>query len=310
MDERTRERLFRGREHYRANEYDLAEPYLSELAEGNGGFADVFDMLGVIYHQRGRVADALRMFERALAINPAYTDAALNLAVTYNDLGRYQDAKDLYERVVETSKKAPRRLDPYARGKLANMHADLGAAYRQLGQYADAVREYEKALALGPDFHDVRTRLGATLREMGDLGAAAQQFERVRLDKPDYLPARLQLGLALYGLGRHGDALEEWRQILTLEPGHKSATMYVAMVAGQAANQRVASLPALPEGDETAKMVGELRASLADDAASRVKTIRPASSAGRAAGAARPIPGARTGTAPGPRPGAGPRRTR
>ena len=311
MDERTRERLVRGREHYRANEYDLAEPYLSELADGNGEFADVFDMLGVIYHQRGRVADALRMFERALAINPAYTDAALNLAVTYNDLGRYQEAKDLYERVVDASKKAPRRLDPYARGKLANMHADLGAAYRELGQYDDAVREYEKALALGPDFHDLRTRLGATLREMGNLGAAAQEFERVRLQKPEYLPARLQLGLALYGLGRHRDALEEWQQILRLEPGHKSATMYVAMVTGQTAGG-VAPLPSAPDGDETAKMVVELRASLAAEkpAGSQAQTSGPAAPAGRGPGPVARVPGTRPSTAANPRPGAGPRRPR
>jgi tetratricopeptide (TPR) repeat protein len=308
MDERTRERLLRGREHYRANEYDLAEPFLSELAEGDGEYADVFDMLGVIYHQRGRVADALRMFERALAINPAYTDAALNLAVTYNDLGRYQEAKDLYERVVDASKNAPRRLDPYARGKLANMHADLGAAYRELGQYTDAVREYEKALALGPDFHDVRTRLGATLRDMGNLAAAAEQFERVRLDKPAYLPARLQLGLALYGLGRRADALDEWQQILALEPGHKSATMYVAMVTGQAA---AAGAPprSLPDGDETAKMVLELRASVAAEPPSRpLASVHP-HAAGRAAAAGR-VPGPRPGTGAGPKPAAGPRRTR
>ncbi len=53
MDDQTRERLARGREHYRANEYDLAEPYLRALADADGEFADVFDMLGVIYYQRG-----------------------------------------------------------------------------------------------------------------------------------------------------------------------------------------------------------------------------------------------------------------
>ena len=267
-------------------------------------------MLGVIYHSQGRFSDAEEAFENALRLNPRYTEAALNLSVTYNDRGKYDRAREVYTRAVSASVGQPNQLDRFARGKLANMHADLGAAYRQLGQYADAVREYEKALTLGPDFHDVRTRLGATLREMGDLGAAAQQFERVRLDKPDYLPARLQLGLALYGLGRRGDALDEWQQILTLEPGHKSATMYVAMVTGQAAASPRASLPSVPEGDETAKMVGELRASLAAEGPSRAKPIRAASPAGRGAGAARPIPGARTGTAPGPRPGAGPRRTR
>jgi len=258
MDDQTRERLARGREHYRANEYDLAEPYLRALADANGPFADVFDMLGVIYYQRGRVPDAQVMFERALRINPGYTDAALNLAVTYNDLGKYQEAKAIYQRMVDASKNAPSRLDPYARGKLANMHADLGAAYRDCALYGEAVREYEKALALGPGFHDVRTQLGATLREAGQLDEAIHQFEQVRLAKPDYVPARLQLGLTLYGLGRRGDALDEWQQILVLEPSNKPAAMYIAMVNGQPPAQPAAPLRLVPEGADTHKLLTEV----------------------------------------------------
>ena len=233
MDDGARERLTRGRDHYQAGEYEQAESYLAELAAGEAPFADVFDMLGVIYHQQGRVHDAQHMFERALAINPNYTEAALNLAVTYNDVGKYKEANALYARIMEASKNAPGQLDPFAKGKLANMHADLGSAYRELGLTSEAVTEYEKALALCPTFHDIRTRLGATLREARRLDAAAREFERVRDEQPRYLPARLQLGLAYYALGRNAEATAEWQEILTLEPGHKSATMYLAMVGAK-----------------------------------------------------------------------------
>ena len=173
MDERMRENLLRGRDHYAAREYGKAEPFLAEMAESNLEFADVYDMLGVIYHQQGRLNDAESMFRKALALNPNYTEAALNLAVTYNDLGKYQDAKEIYGRAMSVSRSAPKQLDPFARGKIANMHAEVGGAYHEVGQFVDAVREYEKALALCPAFHDIRTKLGATLREMGSLVAAA-----------------------------------------------------------------------------------------------------------------------------------------
>jgi len=231
MDERTRENLTRGREHYAAREYGKAEAFLAEIvAETKYEFADVFDMLGVIYHQQGRLGDAEAMFRRALKINPNYTEAALNLAVTFNDLGKYAEAKEIYGRALLTSKSAPKQLDPYARGKIANMHADVGGAYHDVGQYVDAVREYEKALALCPTFHDIRARLGTTLREMGSLVAAAREFERIRHDSPKYTPARVSLGLTYYTMGRRADALAEWQQILTLEPTNKSAAMYIAMV--------------------------------------------------------------------------------
>ncbi len=231
MDERTRENLTRGREHYNAREYGKAEPFLAEIAEGNLEFADVYDMLGVIYHQQGRLTDAESMFNRALRINPSYTEAALNLAVTYNDLGKYGEAKDVYARAMSVSKSAPKQLDPFARGKIANMHAEVGGAYHDVGQYVDAIREYEKALTLCPTFHDIRTRLGTTLREMGSLVAAAREFERVRHDNPKYIPARVNLGLTYYAMGRRPEALSEWQQILGLEPTNKSAAMYIAMVS-------------------------------------------------------------------------------
>ena len=58
MDDRLREVLNRGREHYVAREYDEAERYLAELAREQLAYADVYDMLGVIYHQQGRLLDA------------------------------------------------------------------------------------------------------------------------------------------------------------------------------------------------------------------------------------------------------------
>src|SRR3569623_1300470 len=177
MDAGARDRLARGRDHYQAGEYDQAETYLAELAAGDAPFADEFDMLGVIYHQQGRMQDAQQMFERALAINPNYTEAALNLAVTNNDVGKYREANALYARISELSMNAPRQLDPFARGKLANMHADLGAAYRDLGLTGEAIHEYEKALALCPPFHDIRPQLGATFRAAGSLEAAAREYE-------------------------------------------------------------------------------------------------------------------------------------
>lgn len=231
MDERTRENLTRGRDHYAAREYGKAEPFLAEIvADGNLDFADVYDMLGVIYHQQGRLVDAETMFQRALGLNPNYTEAALNLAVTYNDLGKYKEAKDIYAKAMSVSKNAPKQLDPFAKGKISNMHAEVGSAYHDAGQYVDAIREYEKALSLCPTFHDIRTRLGITLREMGSLVAAAREFERVRHDSPKYLQARVNLGLTYYTMGRRADALAEWHQILEIEPTNKSAAMYIAMV--------------------------------------------------------------------------------
>src|SRR5258706_8855725 len=112
MDEPTKQLLLLGREHYAKREFDKAEPILREVLDVEDRFADVHDMLGVIAHSRGNFIQAERHFERALAINPAYTEAALNLAVTYNDRGKYDAAREVYKRIKGSPSGGVQTLDP------------------------------------------------------------------------------------------------------------------------------------------------------------------------------------------------------
>lgn len=229
MDERLRQLITLGREHYQAREYDKAEKYLAEVVKEHRGFADVFDMLGVICHAQGQFQRAQECFEEALKINPNYTEAALNLAVTYNDLGKYAQARDVYSRAIARSRAQPRSLDPFAKGKIANMHADLGAAYHGVGFYPEAVREYQKALELCPTFVDLRTRLAGVYRDIGDNASALRELEIVKTTNPKFVPARVALGLALWASGKREDAVREWEAVLAVEPGHKAAAVYLKM---------------------------------------------------------------------------------
>jgi len=195
-------------------------------------------MLGVIYHQAGRLVEAESMFNEALRINPSYTEAALNLVVTCNDLGKYAEAKEVYENAMATSKRAPRELDPFAKGKIANMHADIGSAYRAVALYEEAAREYEQALALCPTFVDIRTELGNTRREMGDLTGAIRELEQVRAESPRFAAGRLKLGLVYYAAARREDAAAEWRAVLAADPENRAAKMYLALLDPAAADKK------------------------------------------------------------------------
>ena len=95
VNERIKQLLLLGREHYAKRELDKAEQMLRQVLDEEDRYADVHDMLGVIAHSRGNFIQAERHFERALQINPAYTEAAINLAVTYNDRGKYEKAREV-----------------------------------------------------------------------------------------------------------------------------------------------------------------------------------------------------------------------
>jgi tetratricopeptide (TPR) repeat protein len=231
MDEHTKQLLLLGREHYQKREFEKAEPPLRQVLEKNDRLADVHDMLGVICHSRGNFAQAEHHFERALAINPNYTEAALNLAVTYNDRGKYDAARRIYGRIRTTPGGSAQGLDPFARGKIANMHAEVGQAYADAGLVREAISEFEKAVGLCPQFADLRTRLGTLLREINDMQRAREQYEAAVASRPTYAPARIQLGVTLLSLGDGDSAAEQWRKVLEMDPENVRARMYLRIMA-------------------------------------------------------------------------------
>ena len=237
MDEPTKQRLLLGREHYQKRELDKAEPLLREVLQTDDRLADVHDMLGVICHARGNFAQAEHHFERALAINPNYTEAALNLAVTYNDRGKYEAAREVYARIHGGEGGTANGLDPFARGKIANMHAEVGQAYADAGLVHEAIAEYEKAIGLCPQFADLRTRLAALFREVHEFARAREQYEAAVQARPNYVPARIQLGVTLLSLGDREGAALQWNKVLEIEPDNPRAKMYLRALSSASGAQ-------------------------------------------------------------------------
>jgi len=228
MDDHDRQLLVLGREHYQRGEYEKAEYLLREVLVHADRYADVHHMLGVIAHNRGQFAQAEGHFERAVAINPDYTEAQLNLMVTYNELGRYDAARRIYERVRQRSCQSP--IEPFIKGKIANMHADLSQAYLDAKLLGAAILELEKAVALCPDFVDLQVRLGLLCRDAGDFGRAQGHLEYACACQPKYAKGRLALGTLLLGQGDHEGARAEFEAVLELEPEHRGAQMYLRLV--------------------------------------------------------------------------------
>lgn len=220
--------LSEGREAYRTGDHPRCESLLSKaLHTGAGRYADVHHMLGVVYHSAGQFSKARAAFEEALKINPHYTEAALNLSITYNDLGRYAEAREVYARALPPANAA---IDSFTRGKIANLHAQVGDAYRSVGLSRDAAIEYRRALGLCPAFIDIRMRLVHALAEQGAIAEAADEARLVLLENPNYVPAHLHLGLLLHRKGDLDGARKALGEVVKRDPQHESATMYLRML--------------------------------------------------------------------------------
>lgn len=232
MDDSLREIYERGKELFKKGELKNAEEFLRKFAQSNDRFADVFNMLGVIHQQKSEYQEAIVSFQKALQINPNYTEASLNLALAYNEIGEYKKGQEHLIRAQQTTTRETKTglLDDVARAKLANMHAEIADVYRSLGEYAQAVDEYRRALDLKPNFPDIRTKLGIALREWGRLEEAVMEFERVKEIQPAYSPAGINLGIAYYSQGDLERARSEWLQVLKYNPDHQTAKFYLGLL--------------------------------------------------------------------------------
>ena len=229
LEDKTKELVALGREHYDKREYEKAERFLVKALPEADGYADVHNMLGVIEHDKGRIDAAREHFERAQALNGAYTEALLNLAVTYNDLGRYEDAQQVYRQALRKGARRAPSIDPFARGKIANMHGALAQAYLDLDLTAEAARELRQGLSLCPDFSDLRLRLANVLRQCDELDEAKHELQQAVLARPSYVPARNALGVVLLQLGERHAAVAQWEAVVELEPDDKAAQLYLRM---------------------------------------------------------------------------------
>ncbi|MCA9578679.1 MAG: tetratricopeptide repeat protein [Polyangiales bacterium] len=233
MDERSKQILALGREHYEKREFDKAEHFLRQCLERDVRFADVLNMMGVIAHDRGQLEEAQQHFEEALRVNPNYTEAALNLSVTYNDVGRYDDAKRIYQAAMEHGEESPGKLDPFVMGKIANLHVETAQGYTDVGLISEAMHELRKALLLCPHFADVRVKLANLYQQQGDPAAAVHELKEAIKHRESYVPAHVALGVVQLGLGETAAARRAWARAVELDPGHKAAQMYLRMLDAQ-----------------------------------------------------------------------------
>jgi len=229
-EERDAVRAARGS--FERGDDEAALAAFSRVLSAHPGYADLHYLVGLVHERCGALDEAVASFERALKINPRYAECALALASVFEQRGEWERSRALAGR-LGAAVSGSGALDPTTSGKLANLHAALGDAYREAGELREAVESFRRALDLAPTFHDIRFRLAVTLREAGLPAQAIAELKRVRRGNPAFLEASVQLGLTYWSLGRSDQAITEWKQVLSAEPSREDARMYLRLIGAE-----------------------------------------------------------------------------
>jgi len=169
--------LLRARGHLRAGQYQEALEGLAIALEANPNDADLHYWLGVAHGETGRMDEALRDFDRAIALRP-----------------------DLVPALVRSAGLLELREDHEA-----------------------AVERYRQAASLAPDNRTIGSRLGLSLIRAGRSVEAIEVFRDVTRRWPDDAGAWLALGQACELAGDPAQARAAYAESARLDPNGRAA---------------------------------------------------------------------------------------
>ena len=227
--------LARARERFVVQDYYGAVHLLESVVDSGRAFADVHHLLGVSLSLLGQTDRALGELGRALELNPRYVEALIHQGLVLNEMGRTDEAQEAFGRAAEHLAKPTAGLPAPVAAQLANRHADLAETYAAAGAVNRAIEQYQSALELGPEFHDLRYRMARLLLEAGRALEAREALDVVVAARPNFVDAAAALGLAHYLSGDAGGARFVWEECLARRPENARVEAYLAMLerAGQ-----------------------------------------------------------------------------
>jgi len=122
--------------------------------------------LGYAFHDAKRIPEAIREYERALALRHSYPDVEVNLAALYHTQNRVDEAIKLYSRALP-------KMKPDAR-----FYLDFAQALNERQRYAEAETQVRKAIALDDKDGAAHFLLARTLALQGKEDEAAREYKR------------------------------------------------------------------------------------------------------------------------------------
>jgi tetratricopeptide (TPR) repeat protein len=225
-----RQQIMRAKHAFDRQDYAAALADFQEVLARNPRFADVRQFTGLCLSFLGHAEAALAEFDHAIELNPAYIEAYLNRAITLNELGRFEEARASFAQAASLEMESKGPYPATVSARIANAHASLGDLYREAGVSDEAVRQYQQALELRDNFHDIRLRLAQVLLQLERSAEAADELRRVLEVNPRFSAARLDLGLALFKLGDREGAVREWDAVREQEPNNAQVRAYRSMM--------------------------------------------------------------------------------
>jgi putative PEP-CTERM system TPR-repeat lipoprotein len=245
--------LARANKDFAAGQYEKAEIEYLKVLQIPPANPVAMTHLGLIYHDQGRLPQALSVLKRAEKFDPENPELRLKLCLTEFSLRQFKEARDDANRLLQkqpgqedallvlaqttfTLKEVQATTDQIEKLRQQDKdrpgyHLALGALYLRQGQLTNVETEFNKALALDPKLPATQMALGNLYLMQKDLPRAEKAFRTGAELSPARSPNRLTYAEFKLNTGSLVDAKKILDEMTRNTPDYLPAWNYLAQVA-------------------------------------------------------------------------------
>ncbi len=177
----------------------------------------LYGLAGAYEAARRDPAVIARLYQRALAIQPAMAQTRVNYGRFLDAQGRLDEALVQYRQAADEQ--------PW----LDVAHFNLGTAYLRQGDAARAETELLRAVELNPDYVEALDNLGLLYADQGRLDAARQRFEQAVAASPNNPTALGNLGTYYLNAGHLSRAIDLLSRAVEAQPTYLNGLVNLAL---------------------------------------------------------------------------------
>jgi tetratricopeptide (TPR) repeat protein len=170
---------------------------------------------------QGATEAALAAYEAVVQSPTPLAQSAFNLGVLQASAGRHHEAQQAFERTLT--------LDP----TFAKAWVNLGVLHVRTGQLEQARQCYDKALELDPSCHSARLKSANIMVHERRWEEALAAYARLLEEGWNLAEVQYRRGLALAAQGEEDEAMQAYERALEADADHLSARLQLALLYGQ-----------------------------------------------------------------------------
>ena len=206
--------------------------------------------MGFIEAKQQHYAEAIKIYRRAMVLNPAMPGLRLNLGLAYFKSGDYQQTIATLDPLLKTQPDNEQLtlligMSQYGLGHFTaaspllkrasdadpnNLTLLLTLAHSCLfsQQYPCVIDAYHRLIAMNAESAEADMLVGEALDEMKDHEGAIREFRAAEVADPKEPNVHFGLGYLLWTRIEYQDAAEEFRKEIANNPHHLQAKLYLA----------------------------------------------------------------------------------